>query len=165
MKSQDTKSLSAYQHQSKRLVIVFLFGDDMNSTILTRISGGLGLSFLVLFLVASVILCFLRRKLNFKRNGLISAHIDLIIFSMGGGNIVINHKLERMFFTIYYTGFFFYWSIYTSSTFSNFFLIHESVTTLNKLSTIEIPIYVAQSLVKYEDIIKGMLRFVCVLIK
>lgn len=151
-----------YPYHSIEISILFVYGTEYkrqtSNSILNKLKPFHQLEILV-FVFASIALCFLRRMLKLRRDGFISAYIDIGIVATGGGNLRINHKIERMFFAIMFVAFFFLVALWLETTLYPSFLIPDrTIDTFDKLAEINKPVYISIKLKDKEHLVIGMLR-------
>lgn len=157
------KKSPLYPYQSAKLFIIFYYGSDYERqrthSFLTRISSMLNLWMFLFFILMTISLCVLRRIARLKRDGLFSTCIDISITFIGGGNVRIDHKIERWLFGIAFIAFFFLNAIWQNEyLYPSLLLPDKTIDTFKKLSKINPPIYLSLQLKAYNDVIVEMLR-------
>lgn len=151
-----------YPYHSTEICVLFVYGTDYkrqaNNSILKKLKPFVHWKSLI-FVFAIIALCFLRRMLKLRRDGLISAYIDIGIVVGGGGNLRIDNKIERMFFAIMFVAFFFLTALWLETTLYPSFLIpHRTIDTFNELAEVNTPVYISIKLKDKEQLVIGMLR-------
>lgn len=93
-----------YPYETVKLSVVLVYGDDFprrKNTFLISKSVEIQFMLVILFLIFVVfVLRLIRQKWRLERRDLSATVIDCIIPFIGGGNLQMQNKLERWFFTI-----------------------------------------------------------------
>lgn len=157
------KKSPLYPYQSAKLFTLFYYGSDYerqrNHSFLTRISTMFNLWMFLFLILMAILLCILRRMAKLRRDGLYSTIIDISITFTGGGNIRIDHKMERWLFGIAFVGFFFLIAIWQNEyLYPSLLLPDETIDSFEELAGINPPIYLSPQLKAYNDVIVEMLR-------
>lgn len=113
-----------------------------------------------IMLLASGVLCFVRRKLRLPHDGFISSYIDVMIIFFAGGNIRIIHRIEKYFFASLWIAIFFLNAIYCGLMFDIVWLYPSGIAlTIHQIKTIQPPVFLSPTLRDNEQSIKGIIRF------
>lgn len=162
------KAQPLYPYRSTELYLLFVYGTDFrrhmssssNPTAFRKVSG-----IIVLFsTLVAINLCIARRRLNLVRSGLISSFIDTLVAFMGGGNLRMQHKFERWFFTVLMVGAFFMTALWTGELLSlAYHITDQKVNTFEQLIKINTTIYNGDRETNINDIVHEMLKFVLIL--
>lgn len=159
-----TLTYPLYPYHDMEIAVFFIYEKDftrrMNiSSIPNSIQTIIGLIMLLMSL-ATVVLCFIRRKLELRRSNLILSFIDTLITFIGGGNVRMQHKIVSWFFGILWIGTFFITSVFSGDLVDYFTSIfNQEVSTFEQLAQINPRIVVADTLLQYRERIHGMFRF------
>lgn len=109
---------------------------------------------------ATIVLYLMRRKLKLRRKGLSTVFIDIIIGFIAGGNLRIQHKLERWFFGVLLVGVFFIISLTAGDLLDCVYrILNQRISTFRQLAKIDSPVYIKQLLAMHGHNIQEMLRF------
>lgn len=154
-----------YPFHSVELDVVFVYGKDFTrqmNILFIPMSVQLMAALIVLFMgLATIALSILRRKWNLRRRGLITTFIDTLIAFISGGNLRMQHKLERWFFGILLFGAFFLTSIFAGDLLDCVYqILNQEVSTFDQLAEINAPIFINPTLSIHNKHILGLLRFV-----
>lgn len=156
------KSIAVYPHKSEPLKVAFIYGTNFmqqRNGIIYNYSLLLLLNF-VFFAMAPTALCFIRRKLKLRGNGLLSCTIDMIIIFVGGGRLRLMHKFEKWFFGIFSIAALFINAFgFQSTLYPSFLLPSQNIDTFEQLAAINPPVYIGQSFVQHMEVVTDMLRF------
>lgn len=161
----NSTTVPLYPYRSKDLSVIFFYGSDYRRQINNNLFSKLKIftfNWTNLFVIfAAIALCFIRRLHKLRRDGFISVLIDVVVIFTGGGNLRMDHKLERWFFVIMSIGAIFLNAICLEPTlFPSFLLNHRSISTFHQLAEINPPIYLRLVLRSNEHLIVEMLRFI-----
>ena len=146
------------------LKVLFIYGNDFqrqmnifqNIPKSVQICGAMVLSFIF---TAAAILCFIRRKFKLRRDGYLSTLIDCWIPFIGGGNLRMEHRLERWFFAILFFGAFFIMSVFSGDLFDCVVqVLNAKVSTFEELAEINPPMYTYPELHLHNDLIYEKLK-------
>lgn len=139
-------TISLYPYQSQEIKVAFVYGADFKrqkyQIFLTDI--GEEAFYLVggFLLLAAALVCFVRRKLQLRRDGLNSAMLDVYIAFFGGGNLRVHNKFERWMFEVLLIGSFFLMTFWLDAVlFPSFLIQDQSIKTFDQLAEANIPIY------------------------
>lgn len=154
---------SMYPHYAVELKVLFVYGADykreMNIFFVpqsVRIAAALFLSFIF---VAATVLYVIRRKLECLKNDFPSAVIDCWIPFIGGGNLRMEHRLERLFFAILLFGAFFIMSVFSGDLLDCVVrVLNTKISTFSELADINPPIYSNLELYLHKDLIHEKLK-------
>lgn len=156
------KTYSLYPYDSIELVVLFFYGNDFKRQLeifivpeSIQIAAGLFMLFVIL---AASILCFIRRKLRLRRDGLFSTFIDTMVAFIAGGTLQMRHKLERWFFGILLTSALFITALWTGDVLDCLYQMDKKITTFQQLADINSPIFIPTSFKGQESAIHEMLR-------
>lgn len=154
-----------YPYDSVKLVVIFVYGTDftrhMNIVFVPESIQTLAVLLVSFMSSATFVLYLMRRKLKLRRNGLTSTFIDIIIAFIAGGNLRVQHKLERSFFGILLIGVFFLISLVASDLLDCVYrILNQRISTFEQLTKINSSIYIKTALTLHKSIIREMLRFV-----
>lgn len=160
----DENFATLYPYHSTEMSILFVYGNDhkrhTTNFVLNELKPFFHWHELILLFTA-IVLCFLRRTLRLRRDGFISAFIDMNVVITGGGNLRVHHRIERIFFAFMFVAYFFMTAIWLETTLYPSFLIpHQTVDTFDELAEINAPIYISDVFVDNEQIIIEMLKLV-----
>lgn len=146
------------------LSVVFFYGADMKRTTDQKPTEKQTTFLSILYIFSfsmTIIVCWIRKKYRLRRNGLISAYIDILITFYGGGKLLLNHKFERLIFAILFVGFFFLNILYFQIVIYPLFLLRDqSIKNFEELSILNPPNYISPELKNNEKMIELLLRFV-----
>lgn len=153
---------SMYPHYAVELKVLFVYGADykreMNIFFVpqsVRIAAALFLSFIF---VAATVLYVIRRKLECLKNDFLSAVIDCWIPFIGGGNLRMEHRLERLIFVILLFGAFFIMSVFSGDLIDCVVsVLNAKISTFTQLAEINPPIHSMFELSGDEDLIREKL--------
>lgn len=145
-------------------MVIFVYGTDftrhMNIVFVPESIQTLAVLLVSFMSSATFVLYLMRRKLKL-RNGLTSTFIDIIIAFIAGGNLRVQHKLERSFFGILLIGVFFLISLVASDLLDCVYrILNQRISTFEQLTKINSSIYIKTALTLHKSIIREMLRFV-----
>lgn len=141
----ELKAIFSYGTDFKREMMIFIVPQSVKTVAV------LVLSFIF---VAAIALHIIRRKLRLPRNDFLSALIDCWIPFIGGGNFRMEHRLERLFFTILLFGAFFIMSVFSGDLLDCVVrVLNAKVSTFAELAEINPPIYSAFELYPNRDLI------------
>lgn len=156
------KTYPLYPYDSIELVVLFFYGNDFKRQLeifivpeSIQIAAGLFVLFVIL---AASILCFIRRKLRLRRDGLFSTFIDTMVAFIAGGTLQMRHKLERWFFGILLTSALFITALWTGDVLDCMYQMDKKITTFQQLADINSPIFIPTSFKGQESAIHEMLR-------
>lgn len=157
------KKTPLYPYQSEKLFILFYYGSDYERqrthSFVTQISLMFNLWMFLFYICMAIPLCILRRIARIRRDGLFSTCVDISITFIGGGNVRIDHKMERWLFGIAFVGFFFLNAIWQDEyLYPSLLLPDKIIDTFKELAEINPPIYLSPQLRAYNDVIVEMLR-------
>lgn len=158
------KVYPSYPYTMVRLYAIFIYGDDFirnidvfNFSTICLIYGGVWIMITVLL---AAILWIGRRKLNLRRNEFSLALIDIFVTYFAGGNLRIQHKLEKWFFGILLIFAFFLTSILTGDVLDQIYRVFsQKVSAFHELSQSNLSIYTHPNLLNQDDDIQALLRF------
>lgn len=156
------KRIPTYPYISYEFVIVFVYGTDFERQkyhILNSSEAFVGRAILAFFFFAAAVLCYVRRINRLRRDGYSSSFIDTVVTFIGGGNLQMNHKLERWIFGILLIGCFFLSTFWFEVMFPSFLLSDKKIKTFDDLIKINPTIYIPNSLHFQADRITDMLRY------
>lgn len=162
-----TKDHPLYPYHSCKMFVFFIYGTDvrrqkMNDSF-NRLIQMQSKWKQLFWILAAFALCFLRRKLRIRRDGLISAFIDMSVAFTGGGTLCIVHKHERRFFAIVFVGVFFMNAIWFEKCLYPAFLIrYESIDSFAELAKINPPFFSSSLLEAHNKHIIYMLRYILI---
>lgn len=151
-----------YPYNTNELKVLFIYGSnfkrEMNIFFVppsVRIAAALVLSFIF---VAAITLYTIRRKLRVLSNDLFSAVVDCWIPFIGGGNLRMDHRLERLFFGILLFGSFFIMCVFSGDLFDCVVsFLNSKINTFEKLAEINPSIYSVYELRSNEELIRQKL--------
>lgn len=113
----------------------------------------------VFWITATVLLYFLRRVMKLRRRGFMEAFFDISITFIGGGNVRIDHKLEKWLFGIVFLGAFFLSTVWQeTSIFPSFLLPNQNIDTFDKLAKVGPTFYAATPFQASSHLIEEMLK-------
>lgn len=146
-------------------MVTFVYGTDFQRQMgIWFVSGSVRtISILIGLFVfsAATLLCIIRRKMKLRRDGLISTFIETVVAFIGGGNLQMRHKLEKLFFAILLFGAFFLTSMFAGDLLDSVILsLNQKITTFKQLAEINSPIYVQSESKAYLDHIHITLKWV-----
>lgn len=152
-----------YLHVKIKLKTLFVYGTDYKRKMnifsvpeSVTIVAALVLSFIF---AAAITLYIIRRKLRRPPNEFLSAFIDCWIPFIGGGNLRMEHRLERWFFAILLFGAFFIMSVFSGDLLNCVVqVLNEKVSTFAELAEINPPIYSTYELYLHRDLIYEKLK-------
>ena len=160
------KTYSLYPYQSIQLVVVFVYGLDYQRE-LDLFAGipssvQLGAALIVSFIsIAAIALYVIRRKYRLSRSNFSSTFFDCWIPFIGGGNLRMRHKYERLFFGILLFGAFFIMSVFAGDLLDSLLRVrNQKINTFEKLKERNSPIYLNPTFGIYSDTIQSMLKLV-----
>lgn len=161
----DGTQIALYPYHSIEICVLFVYGNDFQRQkyhqIFTNVGAELMILTVLFVFLAAVLLCYLRRRNELRRDGLISCSIDACIVLFGGGNLQIHHKCERWFFGILMIGAFFGITFWQDAVlFPSLLIQDKKIDTFKELAKVNPPIFSPFRLKKKEKNIKEMLRFV-----
>lgn len=155
-----------YPYHSTKLKVMLVYGVNMKrekykNTQKLNSSSSLTASILINLngILSAALLCFIRRRNRLRRDGFISSMIDVHIAFVGGGNLRVHDKYERWLIGILLIGNFIlaaFW--YDAVLYPMCYTQNRSIKTFDELSKMNPPIFISASLMKYDRIIKEMLR-------
>lgn len=153
---------TVYPHDTSELKVLFVYGTnfrrEMNIFYVpshVRIAAALVLSFIFM---AAIALYIIRQKLRMVNYDFFSAVGDCWIPFIGGGNLRMEHRLERFFFAILLFGAFFIISVFSGDLLDCVVtFLNAKVNTFEKLAEINPPIYTMRDLRSHEDITRQKL--------
>lgn len=161
-----TMAYALYPYESHRVEVIFVYGDDSTRE-MKRISNipvqiQILASLIGLFVIlAAILLCIIRKKLNLRHHSILSTFIDVMITFTSGGNLQMRHKIERWFFGISLVGAFFISSLFTGDLLDCVYqVLHQRIDSLEQLARTDAPIYVSVT-IRSEDL-KEALRYLVV---
>lgn len=144
------------------LKVLFVYGPnytrEMNIFFIPMSVRMAAASVLLFIFMASITLYIIRHRLRMTNIDFFSAVGDCCIPFIGGGNIQIEHRLERLFFAILLFGAFFIMSVFSGDLFecvTSF--LNAKVSTFARLAEINPTIQLMPELYSYEDIIRQSL--------
>lgn len=157
------KSTSLYPHHSVNISVLFVYGIDSNRQINGTLFKNLKMfifNWCSLTVVFGTIFLYLMRRMNqLRRTGFISVLIDVMVIFIGGGHLRMNHKLERLLFSIISIAAIFLNGICLDSNLFPFYLLSETtVDTFSQLAEINPPVYFSFLFQRNQNLISGMLR-------
>lgn len=137
-----------YPYESLKLRLIFVYGKDYKSEVdIFRMPAVvvIQLVLIVLFIIsAAVALRWIRKRFKLPRDDIWCPFIDCVIPFIGGGNLRMHHKWERMFFAIMLFGAFFIISVFLGDLLDNvLYIFDQRVTTLKRLLEVKPPVYTA----------------------
>lgn len=141
---------------------MFVYGTDfqrnMNKQFLPEWIRELQNWFLLFMSSAAILIWIARRKLHLPRDDFFTSSIDIFVAFIGVGDLQMRHKVERWFFCTLMIGSFFMTAMFASDLFL-YNYEDKRIRSISQLPEMNLSAYATQSLAKYNDIIKEMLRF------
>lgn len=161
----DTQLTHLYPYRSMKLSVFFVYGTDYQRQINNNLFSKLKIFTFnwtnLLVILAAIALCFIRRLNKLRRDGFISVLIDVVVIFTGGGNLRMDHKLERWFFVIMSIGAFFLNAICLGPTlFPSYLLPCRNIETFQELAAINPPIYISFLLRGDKHLVADLMGFV-----
>lgn len=152
-----------YPYSTMELRVVFVYGTDfqrqMNIFFIPKSVQFVGALVLLFISAAAIALYIIRKKLRLFRNDLLSALIDCWIPFIGGGNLQLEHRLERWFFAILLFGAFFIMSVFSGDLLDCVVrVLNTKISTFSELADINPPIYSNLELYLHKDLIHEKLK-------
>lgn len=155
-----------YPYHSVELIVMLVYGEDftrshMGGSLIIPESIQISAGVIAIFIaMTTIVLWILRRKMRLQRSGFILSFIDTLIGFISGGNLRMNHYLERCFFGILLISVFFINSLFTGAILNCVMRIYDQrVSTFEQLAEIDLPIYSARTWTSKQADIHEMLRF------
>lgn len=159
----DKKVYTVYTTKTVALVVYFVYGSDFQrQKDIFRMPQSIRVLYIgtaVFVILASIVLCFIRRKFRLRRDSLFSTFIDTCVTFINGGNLQMRHKWERWFFGILLIGSFFLMAICTSDLLC--FVYHvedQEIDTFDELAQTQSPIYASPTTTIYRKEVQGMFK-------
>lgn len=151
-----------YPYKTIELKILFIYGSNFKrekNIFFVPPSVQIAAALVLLFIFVSALTLYtLRRKLRVLSNDFFSAVVDCWIPFIGGGNLRMDHRLERLFFGILLFGSFFIMCVFSGDLFDCVVsFLNAKVNTFEKLARINPPIYSIYELSWNEDLIRQKL--------
>lgn len=166
LSDKNRKVVALYPNKFIELSMIFNYGTDFRRSsnvfyISTNLVKIVKVYNSLTFIILIIILCFARRMLHLRRDGMISCAFDVLVALIGGYDITPVHRFETIFF-----GSLFLSSIITSVIGPNALLYpsfmnpDRGLHTFEKLTMQNSPIFISPTLKEYEEIIIEMLKCV-----
>lgn len=154
---------SLYPYDSVKIMVLFVYGTDytrqMNILLIPEAVQIVAALITLTMSTAALVLSVIRRKLRLRRGGLLTAFVDIWITFIGGGNLRVDHKLERYFYAILLTAAFFITSLFAGELLDCIVrILNQKITKLEQLKEIDAPIYNTASLHASHKRIDELLR-------
>lgn len=161
--NRDKNVISLYPYHSTNLVIGFVYGIGSKRQRYRDTFTERGVSMMIYgtftCAVSALLLCYVRQRFNLHRSGFGASYIDTCIVFGAGGNLVLNHRWERIIFGILFIGFFFFTTFWLEAVVFPTFLIHDgSIDSFDQLKKMNAPTFCSTSLQKSEKNIEDLLR-------
>lgn len=161
--NEKTITYPLYPFDSTELGIIFVYGEDFRreTNIMffpasIRIQATVIVSFIVL---SAYILRKIRQECKLRGSSFVSTFMDILIAFISGGNLGMQHKLERIFFGILLIGAFFIMSIFGGDLLDCVYnTLNQKIEKFEQLVELNPPIYFNPSLTTYKDLVFEMLR-------
>lgn len=158
-----TMTQSLYPYHSHKLMVLFVYGTDfnrqMNIMLIPEAVQIIAASITLFMGSSALVLSVIRRKLRLRRDGLISTFIDTLVAFISGGNLQMNHQLERWFFAIQLIGAFFIVSLFVGDLLDCIIqILNQKFSKLEQLKGMHLEIYVPPNLQNHMQHIDVMLR-------
>lgn len=152
-----------YPYRSTKLIVLFVYGTDFKRQkqhiLLNENVKYYNFLCAIGFALSAMVLCFLRRRNQLRRDGLISSAIDVHVSYFGGGSLRSYHQLERFFLGIFLISGFFWTAVCFDAEMYSYFLVHdEKVKTFGDLAKIDPPIFSGFRLKENADVVFDRLR-------
>lgn len=153
----------SFPYSSIRLYAIFVYGHDFNRNIdVFNLSTSLliyGGVWIILTVLLATILWIGRQKLNHRRNEFTLALIDITVTYLAGGNLRMQHKIEKWFFGILLIFAFFLTSILTGDVLDQIYRVNsQKMSEFHELSQLNLSIYTHPSLSNQDDDVHALLR-------
>lgn len=155
---------SLYPYNSVELAVVLVYGTDLKRRKdILYIPGWvryMGFWILVFWVSFALILHAVRRRIGISRFGFISTLIESAIPFIGGGNLQMDNRLEKLFF-----GILLLLGVVTNPLWSDIFLVQtyqvldETISTFDQLAKIHSPIYLYPSLRGNFELVNELIRY------
>lgn len=163
MSSNQNEKTFLYPYYSIDLVVIFVYGHDytrLMNLMLIPDSVLIVTGIIILYIcVCAVILCIIRKKLGPRRNDLLSAFTDITIIFIGGGNVKIDHKWEKWFFSVLLIGSMFIMFLFGGDLLDSVYLIlNQKITKFQELVKINAAVFPGPTLISHNDSIREMFR-------
>lgn len=156
--------ITLYPYQSDELKVVFVYGTNFKrqryQIVLTELGKETFYLVSMFMLLSAALVCFVRRKLRLRRDGLSSALLDVQIAFFAGGNLRMRNKFERWIFEILLIASFFLMIFWLDAVlFPSFLIQDKSIKTFDQLAETNAPIFIFKFLQADADLIAEMMRF------
>lgn len=152
-----------YPYSTFELKVLFFYGSDfkreMNIFSVPKSVGIVSIMVLSFIFVATIILYIIRRKLRLLRNDYFSVFIDCWIPFICGGNLQMQHRIERWFFAILLFGAFFIMAVFSGDLLDCVVcVLNAKVKTFADLAVVNPPIISPYELTAYQELINDTLK-------
>lgn len=152
-----------YPYNSKDLAVLFVYGADferqMNIVFIPESVQTLIILISLFMILVAVILRIIRRKFNLPRQSLLSIILDIAIAFIGGGNLRMHHKYERLLFGILLIAAFLITSIFTGELLDCIYsVMNQKIDTFEQLAERNQSVYISPALKSHVPLICEVLR-------
>lgn len=152
-----------YPYHSMKLLAVVLYMEDYERNVdlfAVPITVQIVISIILLFIcLATLVLWFIREKLERRHNSLVSSFMESLVPFIGGGVIRMQHKLERWFFSVLCMSAFFIVAVLVGDILDSIVRIQtQRISTFQELAKADMPIYISTSLAMHGDEIRVKLE-------
>lgn len=161
--SDDREQYLVYPYDTVELKALFIYSSDFkretNIFFVPKSVQIVAIMVLSFIFVATISLYIMRRKLRLVRNDFSSALFDCWIPFIWGGNLWLEHRLERCFFAILLFGAFFIMSVFSGDLLDCVVrVLNAKINTFAELAEINPPIYSPYELFLHRDMINKSLK-------
>lgn len=147
-----------YPYNAIELKALFVYGSDYGR-VLNIFTFPTSVKVVIAFITLSVVLAalllrFIRYKYNLPRADFLSTLTECIIPLIGGGDLHMHHKIEKLFFGIYFVGTFFIMAIYSGDIVDTIVrLSNQKITKFSELAVIKPKYHISNKIYDQKDAI------------
>lgn len=161
-KERGTMTYQLYPYDSKALCVIFVYGTDFQRgehfAFVPSYTKILGITLSTFICMAAIVLFIIRKRFKLRRDGFLITFIDTMVAFVAGGNLRMQHRIERLFFGCVLISAFFIVSIFTGTVLDCIYSIAKQEVTFEKMHGLKSPIFISPSLNANVENILQMLK-------